>query len=906
MRTNLFPIKTIEHFTGLMASPTRALRFGVITAICCAAGFSVQAANVLLDSDLEAAAGAGGGTTVPNWTLYGASWGNYAAVSTAHGGSVAFKVFGQFTGGYSYSGIYQDKPSGPGAVYSADGWVFSPSGDHIVGGNTAWLEVAFKDGSGNNLALFRSGNIDTSTPTDTWFDMVITNQFNPSTFTLIGTTNSLTAPPGTASVRYQVVFQQPANDGGSLYFDDLILDQTGGALPPTVSNISPNGATTVLSGATTFSFTAASPSTTIPTSGVQVILNGVDVSSQLTFGGTASSRTVSYSNLTLNRNYTGTVKITDANNFTLTVPVRFDTFSPTNFVWEAEDFDFSGGQFIDNPTPSVTSSPTSYFGRIGVQGIDENETGNNGTGDGPENYRAGDIMSTDLASETPRPQFAAAGAQDYSVGWFNNGEWINYTRTFPAGDYTIYARVANGNGGNANAFLSKVTAGQGTTNQTTVQLGTFSFAGRGWSSYDLVPLTDAYGNIQTIHLSGQTTLRLTSGPLGGGVNVNFLMLAPARTDLPPVIANVYPDGAQPFQNTNKLSFTVSSANSTVSSGNVHVTLNGTDVSSQLNLTGSPSSWNVTLPLGQGTYNVVITATDAGNRTQSLTASFDTFSQSNLMIEAEDFDYNGGLFIDNPVPRSSPAPDSYFVYPAGDFNNAGIIGIDLTTPNNDSGEQFAYRPFESCGTQASLDYVRQKFLTAQLTDPSVADYNVGWWNGSTWLNYTRTFPTNNYYVYARMAGGAGGTYSLSLGQVTSGAGTSNQVTQTLGNFNGTGIDWQVWQWIQLKNSNGTPAVVSLGGTNTLKATSGGGFNANFYMFVPAPPPSANPTPLSVSRNGSNIVLSFATQAGHSYTVQFKSDLSAASWSNLNTVTGDGSVKSVNDPVGSKRFYRLSIQ
>ncbi|EEF57883.1 hypothetical protein, partial [Pedosphaera parvula] len=806
---------------------------------------------------------------------------------------------------YSYSGIYQDKPSGPGAVYSADGWVYSSSGDHIVGGNIAWLEVAFRDAGGHNLALYRSGNVDTTTPTDTWIDLAVTNQFDPGSFTLTNTVTSLTAPPGTVQVRYQIVFQQPANDGGSLFFDDLILDQTGGALPPTVNNISPDGSATVLSGATTFSFSANSPSTTIPTSGIQVVLNGVDVSSQLVFGGNASSRNVSYANLTLNQNYTGTIKVTDANGFTLTTAVRFDTFAPTNFVWEAEDFDYGGGLYIDNSTPSATNSATSYFGRIGMQGIDENETGNGGTGDGPEVYRVGDIMSTDLASETARSKFAAAGAQDYAVGWFNTGEWVNYTRTYPAGDYTIYARLANGNGGAANGFLSKVTAGQGTTTQTVVQLGTFSFTARGWNAYDLIPLTDSYGNVQTIHLSGVTTLRMTSGPLGGGLNMNFFMLAPARTDLPPAIVNVFPDGAQPYQNTNKLAFTVTSANSTVSSNNVHVTLNGADVSSQLVFSGNSSSWNVTLPLAQGVYNAVITATDANSRVQNLTTTFDTFSQSNLMIEAEDFDFNGGQFVDNSVPRSSPAADSYFVYPGGDPANAAIIGIDLTTPANDSGEQFLYRPFESCGSETNQDFVRQKFLTAQQTDPGAVDYDVGWWNGGTWLNYTRTFPATNYIVYGRLAGGSG-AYSLTLGQVTSGAGTSNQVTQPLGSFSATGTGWQSWQWVPLMNTNGTPAVVALGGTNTLKVTSGGGFNANFFMFVPAAAPSALPVSVSISHSGSNLVLSFPTQAGHNYTVQFKNNLNAGTWGTLNTVAGDGSVKNVSDPLGTNRFYRVSAQ
>src|SRR6202012_2493016 len=103
---------------------------------------------------------------------------------------------------------------------------------------------------------------------------------------------------------------------------------------------------------------------------------------------------------------------------------------------------------------------------------------------------------------------------------------------------------------------------------------------RGWSSYDFIPLTDGQGNTVAVKLNGQETLQLTSGQLGGGVNVNFFMLAPGG-NTPPAIVNVYPNGSQPFQTTNLLTFGVSSSVSTVNHANVHVSLNGSDVSSQV-------------------------------------------------------------------------------------------------------------------------------------------------------------------------------------------------------------------------------------------------------------------------------------------------------------------------------------
>ena len=61
---------------------------------------------------------------------------------------------------------------------------------------------------------------------------------------------------------------------------------------------------------------------------------------------------------------------------------------------------------------------------------------------------------------------------------------------------------------------------------------------------------------------------------------------------------------------------------------------------------------------------------------SVSETFDTFSQNNLMIEGVDWDFNGGQFIDNPVPTApnSVATNSYF---AGGYfvTNASVFNID---------------------------------------------------------------------------------------------------------------------------------------------------------------------------------------------------------------------------------------
>src|SRR5260370_733514 len=62
--------------------------------------------------------------------------------------------------------------------------------------------------------------------------------------------------------------------------------------------------------------------------------------------------------------------------------------------------------------------------------------------------------------------------------------------------------------------------------------------------------------------------------------------------------------------------------------------------------------------------------------------------------------------------------------------------------------------------------------------------------------------------------------------------SRTATNSLGTFSATGTSYNTYQWIPLKDSLGNLAKVNLAGQNTVRVTTGGGANANFYMLVPA--------------------------------------------------------------------------
>src|SRR5205085_10041989 len=88
----------------------------------------------------------------------------------------------------------------------------------------------------------------------------------------------------------------------------------GAGPPPLITGVSP---VAPVSGnvfwprANGVSFAASSAQSTISPSGMLLVLNGSNVSSGLTIGGTSVNRTASYSNLASNTIYTGSIQVTD-------------------------------------------------------------------------------------------------------------------------------------------------------------------------------------------------------------------------------------------------------------------------------------------------------------------------------------------------------------------------------------------------------------------------------------------------------------------------------------------------------------------------------------------------------------------------------------------------------------------
>jgi hypothetical protein len=800
--------------------------------------------------------------------------------------------FAFHNGTNNVAGIYQTLGSSPGATYQASGWLATSSCDQLGGDCLTWLQVEFLNASSNALALYKSAQFSANVAVDTWVQFQVTNACDLShpvatgdpyftTYAITGHVNQLVAPPGTALVRYRYCYLTATNEGGSSFFDDAALNQASGSVPPLISNLFPLNMIFVNPG-DGLSFNVSSPSGyTINASGIHLTLNGTDVSASLGVTGSSSSKTVTYSGLQSNTTYNASISVTDVSNLTSTASSYFETtwvgIPPIVYLWEAEDFDFTNGLYIDNPALcAAAGNPACYYGKVGNEGVDEHLVGN-----APSHfYRPDDAIGIAPSGDYTRKDHYVAGVEDYAINPFNgvsggDSEWLNYTRDWPNGSFWVIGRVSTDVGLSGTNTLSLVNPDSSTTD-----LGTFSInGGQAWTAFQNVFLKDTNGNNVVVTLNGKATLRVTSG---GNLLPGFFALVAGQVDLPN-LSNLYPTGARPFEYTNTLSFNVSTTGGATFAANaIAVNLDGYDVSANLNITGSTTVKNVVYPalMPNAIHVAIITATNSLGHGIRVTNRFDTFDENNYMVEAEDFDFNGGQFVD---PWQ---PDAY-------SGLGATTNIDFQHTTLDGQNPFGiYRsdgiPEDKLGTH---DYLRQAFILA-------IDYVLTFFAGNDWANYTRVYPAGSFYVYGRFSGG--GPFTMYLDQVVSGATTPNQVTKRLGQWTAVGKDYVTFQWVPLTDSGqAAPVAIKLNGQTTLRITTAGDCNPNYFMLVPATGIS-----LTAARQGNNTVISFPTLNGANYRVFYRTDLNSASWVLLTSVLGNGSVKSVSDPLTpTRRFYRV---
>ena len=174
--------------------------------------------------------------------------------------------------------------------------------------------------------------------------------------------------------------------------------------------------------------------------------------------------------LAADQNYVAVLSAEDSGGEVTTRTVHFDTFDPNDRVIEVEDYNFFGGQFINNPELIFEGwySPTAYNDQQGYEGIDFHDTRGAPAGqDTP--YRTADPVRMRHSLDIVRQKYADAGGaaqgiHDYDVLDIEADEWLQYTRNFTPGSYEVYLRQSVVNMAAAESVLELVT---GNTSQPT-------------------------------------------------------------------------------------------------------------------------------------------------------------------------------------------------------------------------------------------------------------------------------------------------------------------------------------------------------------------------------------------------------------------------------------------------------
>ncbi|HKK70168.1 MAG TPA: hypothetical protein VKA86_03055 [Candidatus Krumholzibacteria bacterium] len=188
------------------------LRIAVVTLAILAVGSTASAQNLLTNPGFEdgsaPAAGAG-----PGWITFGNV---FTEASFPLSGSQTCKMFGNFSGGFDVTGIFQEFACSAGEEFQLSSNAYHSSDDPMIGvgptdDNWVVQKIAFFDGSGNELTAAASESIilDGTFAVDTWHAAA------PIT---------ATAPAGAATVQALILYLQPASDGGAAFIDDVVFE----------------------------------------------------------------------------------------------------------------------------------------------------------------------------------------------------------------------------------------------------------------------------------------------------------------------------------------------------------------------------------------------------------------------------------------------------------------------------------------------------------------------------------------------------------------------------------------------------------------------------------------------------------------------------------------------------------
>src|SRR5207249_2882340 len=128
--------------------------------------------------------------------------------------------------------------------------------------------------------------------------------------------------------------------------------------------------------------------------------------------------------------------------------------SAGQFLIEAEDFDYGGGQ----TKPAASTMPSTGGAYAGLGAVLRVDYLNN---DGTDSFVYRPALTNNVGANANMDQTgdinrgAWTMTANYKIGWVDGGDWQNYTRTIPTGNYQIWAALSYDDFGVAHRLRSE-------------------------------------------------------------------------------------------------------------------------------------------------------------------------------------------------------------------------------------------------------------------------------------------------------------------------------------------------------------------------------------------------------------------------------------------------------------------
>ncbi len=676
---------------------------------------------------------------------------------------------------------------------------------------------------------------------------------------------------------------------------------------PAFANVSPNAyAIHPAANGIQFNVVALDP---IDPGNIGLTLNGTNVSAQLTVTGPETNRTVSFSGLAADTVYDMVLTATNASG-TASLTRRFYTATSPFVLYDSEGFT-SDDLYPLGPLQAVTHGTASWLPASVPSTVVD-------VGDG-EHGKALERMNTGT-SRTDYLQFWPVSSGVITI------EFDAWVSTTAARTFDVALMPATGD------WASHIAWGA-----VSGKLAYYSTAAAAW-----VPVADlppAWHRCKIInYLSGAAAGRFdllinnspvaekvlwrnavpgtpltrisfqshSSGPVPEYGRIDNLVVKAAPEDpnaFPtPTITNLSPASYAVVPPSRSLQFEVTSV-LPISASDISVSVNGSNVSSGLTVTGSPTDlWVSYGPLGAGRHTVEITAVNGAGPTHASLLLYATENPITI--------FDSGGFTDDllyPVGYLTAVTNAdYYWAPAAEPSEIvdladGVHGKVLRRMQmgTDYTDYLHFSPV-SAGTviidlDARVSSMDVRTLDLSLNSASTTGGTQGpfimwgtnalnYYNRTAWVPVTALDADwHHIQMICYVSGPLAGTFDLKVDAALVGQGL-------------------VWRY-----------VVSPVGTLRIGAIRGGvvqyGEVDNLVITAAPEPLVALPvTLLNPVHTGSTFSFSFQSSPGINHVVQHTAALGSANWTTLETIAGDGSLKTVthtNPPAGGL-FYRVKSE